>query len=242
MVSVIIPALNEESALAGTLESVRTAKGHFEIIVVDGQSTDTTAGIASRYGRTLSAPPHRGLQMNRGAEQARGEVLLFLHADVIFPPGGFLAIEEALADPRVVGGNFDLSFDGKSAVSCIFTRINRWRRHFGVFYGDSGIFVRREVFARLGGYRVIPLMEDYDFARRLVKSGRTVFLQEKLLVSARRWEEYGVFRTMASWFFLHTLYYLGVPPATLARYYPPVRRHVALAEQAAAQQPRASGP
>src|SRR5262249_27747472 len=95
---------------------------------------------------------------------------------------------------------------------------------FGIFYGDSGIFVRREIFDELGGYRPLPLMEDYDFARRLVKRGKTAFVRDLLMVSSRRWEEHGVWRTMALWFFLHSFYLAGVPARYLAPFYPPIRR------------------
>ena len=224
MITVIIPTLNEEDSLGQTLESLSVARGRFEMIVVDGQSSDSTRDIAARYCRTLTCPPHRAMQMNYGATKAQGEVLLFLHADVVFPATGIVSLEAALADPQIAGGNFDILYEGPGMASRIFTAINRWRRPFGIFYGDSGIFVRREVFRALGGFRTLPLMEDFDFTRRLVKSGKTVCLKDSLLVSARRWEEYGLFRTMAAWFFLQTFFLLGVPAAILARYYLPIRR------------------
>jgi rSAM/selenodomain-associated transferase 2 len=223
MISVIIPALNEEGSLAAMLEAVRAA-GECEIIVVDGGSADRTRAIAARYGTVLGSAPGRAVQMNRGAKESSGEVLLFLHADVVFPPNGLAAIARVLTDPSIAGGNFDIEYEGNSFSCRIFTRINRWRRPFGIFYGDSGIFVRREVFEQLGGYRSLPLMEDYDFARRLVRRGRTVCLKESLTVSARRWEEYGLLRTTAAWFFLHVFYYLGVPTRWWRRLYPDIRR------------------
>ena len=206
------------------LETLLAAKGQFEVIVVDGQSSDATRDIAARYCRVLTSPPGRAAQMNRGVEEAHGDALLFLHADVLFPQHGILAIEPALSDPKILGGNFDVIYEGESFVSCIFTLINRWRQPFGIFYGDSGIFVRREIFNRLGGFRPLPLMEDYDVARRIVRAGKTNCLQDSLTVSARRWEEHGLWRTMATWFFLHVLFYSGLPMQSLARRYPPIRR------------------
>ena len=200
------------------------------MIVVDGQSADATRDIAARYCRTLTCPPNRALQMNCGAEQARGEVFLFLHADVLFPATGILSLETAMGDPHVAGGNFDIVYEGRYLTSRFFTLINRWRRPFGIFYGDSGIFVRREVFQAMGGFRRLALLEDFDFARRLVKFGKTVCLKDSLLVSARRWEEQGLFRTMAAWFFLQTFFLLGVPAHVLARYYLPVRRQLVSSE------------
>jgi rSAM/selenodomain-associated transferase 2 len=224
LVSVIIPALNEETSLEAALSSVQAAEGNAEVIVVDGESTDATPADAARYARVVSSPPGRALQMNRGAAAAHANILLFLHADVLFPSAGLRSIERALADPRTIGGNFHIVYEGASFTSRVFTLVNRWRRPFGIFYGDSGIFVRREVFEALGGYRLLPLMEDYDFARRLVRRGKTVCLKDPLVVSARRWEEYGLLRTLAAWVVLHFFYYLRVPVRWWDRLYPPLRR------------------
>ena len=223
MISVIIPVLNEERCLATMLESVRAA-GECEIIIVDGGSTDGTCKIAARFGSLSTSPPGRAVQMNRGAKRACGDILLFLHADLVFAPEGLRAITRVLANPTIAGGNFDIEYEGDSFFCRAFTLINRWRRPFGIFYGDSGIFVRRRVFETLGGYRELPLMEDYDFSRRLMRHGRTVCLQESLVVSARRWEEYGLLRTTAAWFFLHLFYYLGISWRGWLRLYPDIRR------------------
>jgi len=230
MISIIVPALNEEGSLRATLDSVCAAEGNCEIIVVDGGSTDLTRTIAARYGPVVTTTPGRANQMNRGAEAARGDVLLFLHADVSFPERGLAAMERALTDRRVVGGNFDIVYEGRFwFTNRVFALINRWRRPFGIFYGDSGIFVRRSVFEELRGYHPLPLMEDYDFARRLIQRGRTVCLKEPLTVSARRWEEFGLLRTTAAWFFLHVFYYLGIPSRWWLRLYPHIRRQEASA-------------
>lgn len=226
MISVVIPTFNEAACIGQTLESLLAARGEFEVIVSDGQSDDETVSIASRYCRVVSADRGRAVQMNRGAEEACGEILLFLHADALFPSTGFLSLENAIKDRRLVGGNFDLIFEGTSFATRAFTVINRWRRAFGIFYGDSGIFVRREVFRAMGGYRPLPLMEDYDFARRLVKRGKTAFVKDSLRVSGRRWEEHGLFRTMATWFFLHSFYLAGIPARYLAPFYPAIRGRV----------------
>ncbi|MBI4467024.1 MAG: TIGR04283 family arsenosugar biosynthesis glycosyltransferase [Acidobacteria bacterium] len=230
MVSIIIPTYNEESTLEALLQQLR-AQGAREILVADGSSTDATVSVARRYAGVVESPPNRGLQLNRAARQAGGDILLFLHADVRLPAGALAAVEWALSDPRVVGGSFSLEFTGDGFPGRVFTRINHWRRFFGIFYGDSGIFVRRAVFERLGGFREWPVLEDYEFARRLVKAGRTVCLRERLAVSSRRWQGTNgrgglLWRTMAAWFFIQTLFLLGVPAAWLARWYPPVRREL----------------
>jgi rSAM/selenodomain-associated transferase 2 len=224
VISVIIPVLNEEASLGATLESVHRATGDCELIIVDGGSTDTTPAIAARYGRLLRSQRGRAVQMNHGAAHATGDILLFLHADVLFPVDGLRAIEQSLGDPRIVGGNLSIVYEGTSHVSRVFTLINQWRRPFGIFYGDSGIFVRRIVFEAMNGYRLLPLMEDYDFARRLIRRGRTVCLNQPLWVSARRWDEYGLLRTLLAWVVLHFCYYLRVPTTLWSRLYPAVRR------------------
>jgi hypothetical protein len=133
-----------------------------------------------------------------------------------------------MADPVVVGGSFSLEFTGDGIASRVFTVINEWRRWFGIFYGDSGIFVRRVHFDRLGGFQNWPVLEDYEFARRLIKAGKTVCLPDRLKVSSRRWQpgpggRRRLFRTMASWFFIQTSYFLGVPIKWLACWYPAIR-------------------
>lgn len=228
MISVIIPTYNEETTIEDLLRQLCDSETECEVIVADGSSADRTVPLAERHARVVVSERNRGRQLNRAAAQAHGDVLCFLHADVRLPPGALPALEHAMADPKVVGGSFSLEFAGAGLASRVFTRINRWRRRFGVFYGDQGIFVRREVFQRLGGFREWPLLEDYDFARRLVKAGKTVCLPERLVVSARRWQpgtgqRRRFWRTMVSWFFIHTFYLLGVPVERLAGWYLPIR-------------------
>jgi rSAM/selenodomain-associated transferase 2 len=230
MLSVIIPTYNEEDAMPRTLEALSRVRGDFEVVVVDGESADRTGEYVReripdfpKRLRLFGGPRPRALQLNAGAGKARGDVLLFLHADVIFPCEGVETLERALRDQAVVGGNFDLEFEGPSAWSRFFTWVNRQRRRFGIYYGDSGIFVRRTVFNRLGGFRPIPIMDDYEFVRRLETAGKTYFIPARLLASSRRWRERGVWRTMWSWFWVQTLYSLGVPTRFLARWYLPVR-------------------
>jgi rSAM/selenodomain-associated transferase 2 len=230
MVSVIIPTYNEQDAIPRTLDALSRARGEFEVIVVDGESTDRTREFVKEripdFPRTLrlfAAPRPRALQLNAGAKEARGDVLLFLHADVVLPCGGMEALRKVLQDQAIVGGNFDLEFEGPSAWSHFFTWVNRKRRRLGIYYGDSGIFVRRAVFECLGGFRPIPIMDDYEFVRRLERAGKTAFVPARLLASDRRWRVQGAWRTMWSWFWVQALYSIGVLPSFLVRWYQPVR-------------------
>jgi len=229
--SVVIPTYNEEACLEGLLAELQeqaAAAGKSEIIVADGSSTDGTVGLASRYARVVVTARNRGLQLNRAVRETGGEVLCFLHADVRLPKGALVSLTSAMCDPELIGGSFSLEFVGGGMASRVFTLINRWRRWFGIFYGDSGIFVRRMDFERLGGFREWPVLEDYEFARRLVNAGKTVCLPDRLRVSSRRWRpgpraRRRLLRTMASWFFIQTSFFLGVPVEWLARWYPAVR-------------------
>jgi rSAM/selenodomain-associated transferase 2 len=230
MISVVIPTYNEESVIERTLGHLSRAKGDFEVLVVDGESTDGTRGrveaLMAGFPRPLrlaAAPRHRALQLNRGAELGGGETLLFLHADVVVPPDVIEATEQALAAQTLCGGNFSLVFEGHSAWNRFFTWANRARRRFGIYYGDSGIFVRRRVFERLGGFKPIPVMDDYEFIRRMEKLGRTLCLPVTLKVSDRRWRRQGVVPTLLSWILVQSLFSAGVPAKRLAWLYAPVR-------------------
>ncbi len=230
MISIIIPVYNEEAIIKQTLSGLAALAGNFEVIVVDGQSSDSTrrrvnemAGAFPRPLRIVSSPPGRALQMNAGARIAEGDILLFLHADVELSDGSLQSLEAAMADPRCVGGNFDLIFVGETVVSRVFTWIYHIRRPFGIYYGDSGIFVRKRLFEAMGGYKSIPIMEDYEFVRRLERTGHTAFLQPRLRVSSRRWQVQGLIPALFSWVVIQTLFSLGVSPWRMANWYRPVR-------------------
>ncbi len=230
MVSVIIPTYNEEKAIGATLEYLRRARGDFEVIVVDGGSQDSTReriesltpGFPRRLG-LITTELNRAVQLNRAAALARGNAHLFLHADALLPPEAIENLENALRNESIVGGNFRLAFDGNSGWSRFFTWVNHLRRAIGIYYGDSGLFVRREVFRDLGGFKPLPIMDDYEFVRRMEKFGRTAYLPSVVIVSDRRWRVQGVFRTLLSWVWVQGLYSMGVPARYLARWYRPVR-------------------
>lgn len=230
MVSIIIPAYNEESCILPLLDQLKRLRGSFEILVADGSSTDRTrdmvrqaaAGYPQRL-RLVESVRNRAIQSNRAAQLACGDALFFLHADTFVPPEAVESIEQSLREPSVTGGNFEIIFEGGSRVARFFTWCYRVRRPFGIYYGDSGLFVRRRVFERLGGFKPIPIMDDYEFVRRMERAGKTVCLEPPLLVSDRRWRVQGLLPTLFSWVWIQSLYSLGVPAGHLARWYGPVR-------------------
>lgn len=221
-VSVVIPTYNEAGSIGRTLAHVR-ALGPAEIVVADGGSTDGTAEIASRLAVVAHAPRNRGEQLNAGAAHAKGTVLLFLHADVRLDPQALDSLSRALEDPAVVGGNFNIQYEGGDFAARVFSAVNRVRRRCGVFYGDSGIFCRRDIFEELGGFRPFPVLEDYEFARRLRRRGSLALLERPIHVSDRRWRRSSLLKTLWNWFWIQGLYLIGVSPHRLARAYRDVR-------------------
>lgn len=226
--SIIIPALDEASHLEALLADLLAREGDSEILLVDGGSTDGTWEIAGRFPvRRLRAPRGRAAQMNAGARRATGDVLLFLHADTLLPPDAFRRVADALADPGVAGGSFRLAFDRSDpwlAAYAFCSRIN----HPLFTYGDQALFLRRDHFLRIGGFREIPIMEDVEIQRRLRRQGRFVKLPEPVVTSARRFVDVGPVRQQLLNLALVGLYHLGVDPARLKRLYTDARPHLAL--------------
>jgi rSAM/selenodomain-associated transferase 2 len=223
-VSIIVPTLNEERVLGPTLERARQP-GVREIIVVDGGSTDATRAIAAPLADVVvSARCGRAAQMNGGAEQAIGDILLFLHADTLVPDGFAAAVIAACARPRVIGGRFDVNLEPSSLLIRLTGELmNRRSRLTRIATGDQAIFIRRDVFARLGGYADIPLMEDIDLTRRMKRAGRIACLRERVTTSARRWQKNGIVRTILTMWMLRVLYFFGASPARLRRLYGDLR-------------------
>lgn len=221
--SIVIPTFNEKNILGELHESLRSLvesdRGSVEIIVTDGHSEDETAEVAASYGwRTIRAARGRGSQMNAGAAQARGEILIFLHADTRLPKTALPMIGAALRDPGTVGGNFKLKFAGKSREAEWLTCIYPFLRLGGMCYGDSGFFIRREIFSAIGGFRDYPIFEDCDLFRRVSRTGRFETLPGVATTSSRRFE--GRFlRTLLLWVILQSLYWLGISPHHLGKFY-----------------------
>lgn len=199
-VSVIIPTLNEATCLAKALDALAAEPaGSHEVLVVDGGSDDATGSIAREGGARVvdCLPAGRARQMNCGAALARGDVLFFLHGDTLVPDGIFDLIGEAMEDGNIVGGGFLRQFDSDSQWLELTCRLADWRsERWGVFLGDQGIFVRREVFERVGGFdENLPCCEDLRFSMKLRRQGKVVALHPPLVSSARRFDERGPIRT-----------------------------------------------
>ncbi len=218
MLSVIIPVLNEAPNLERLLPDLPDKCPGTEVIVVDGGSTDGTLQVVGRFPfvRPVMSPRGRARQMNAGAHEAQGEVLLFLHADTVLPHGATEAIREALADPHIVGGRFDINLESpRLAIQVITFLMNFRSRLTRIATGDQAIFVRRKMFAEMGGYPNIPLMEDVEFTKRLKRRGRIACLPLRVTASVRKWEQEGLLRTVLLMWTLRFLYFFGVSPARL---------------------------
>ena len=219
-VSVIIPTLNESADIAAAVGHAWRA-GANEVLVVDGGSDDGTMDVVRGLECSLiESPPGRAAQQNLGASRATGEVVLFLHADNHLAAGAIEQIRQVLADSKIGGGAFRQRIEASGLVYRLIERGNAFRaRRLGVAYGDQGIFVRRSLFDRLGGFPCVALMEDLIFMRRHRRALRLTLLPGPLHVSPRRWQRHGVVRqTLRNWL-LTAAYVLGVSPDRLARYY-----------------------
>lgn len=223
-ISVILPVLNEEKSIATTLQALAPLKP-YQTIVVDGGSQDRTVEIAGQFPVLLiHSERGRARQMNRGAAQAGGDVLLFLHADTRLPATAFTDISEALSEARYLGGRFDVVLDGAHWMLPLVGRMISYRSRLSkVGTGDQALFVRREVFQRMGGFPDIPLMEDIAFCRTLKRLGEVACLRSRVVTSARRWEVDGLWRTILRMWTLKTLYLVGVSPARLQQFYADTR-------------------
>ena len=223
-ISVVLPVLNEEQSIRGTLQSLIRLTP-YEIIVVDGGSRDRTLEICKEFAvDVMHAERGRARQMNVGARRASGEVLLFLHADTRLPQSALNDIAAALSDSRYLAGRFDVELAGAHwMLKVIGALINYRSRATKVATGDQALFVRREVFDRMGGFPDIPLMEDIAFCRALKRIGGVACLRSRVITSARRWERDGVWRTIFKMWSLKVCYLAGVSPMRLKRFYADTR-------------------
>jgi rSAM/selenodomain-associated transferase 2 len=213
-VSVVIPTLNEEARVGATIDAAFAA-GAAEVIVADGGSSDATIAIArEKNASVLTGADMRARQLNLGAREAKHDAIIFLHADTLLPEGACDAVELALVMGVIFGG-FRIAFleDGLRTVAALINARTRFTREP---WGDQAQFVSRRAFP---GYREIPIMEDYELARRMKRAGRTAMLPLTVRTSGRRFRELGPFRTAALNWWIIVCYHAGVSPERLARWY-----------------------
>ncbi len=217
-ISVIIPTLNESVELPRTLRAVYQQRDPYEVLVVDGGSTDTTRAIASAKARLLSASRGRAQQMNAGAAAASGDVFLFLHADTRLPRDAFDAIRTAVRTLSAEAGAFRLQFNRSSPLLDFYAWCTRWPLPH-ICFGDRGLFVTRSAFEAIGGFPEQPVFEDLAVVRRLYQRGNFCFLRQAVTTSARRFSAMGALRQQLLNAYLWSRYMMGTAPNDLAPYY-----------------------
>lgn len=221
-ISVVIPTLNEESCIEKTLQSITKQDDGYEFYVVDGGSSDNTVTIAKRYTTVINSQRGRAIQMNTGAKACNGDILLFLHADTILPDNAFREIRKRMKDDTVAGGSFYIAFDSDNFILKGVSFVTRF--NFRLFhFGDQGIFVRRTVFQTLQGYKEMPIMEDYDFYKRLGGQGKVILIRRPVISSARRFIKKGVIKQLLINKIIVLAYWAGVNVQTVKRFYDDTR-------------------
>ncbi len=216
--SVVIPTLNEAANIGALIERLSRTPGVGEVVVADGGSTDCTLELVhSSAVRLVRSGAGRGVQLNAGARATSGDVLLFLHADVVPPPDVALQIRSAVEAGRI-GGNFRLSYPEGGVLGRWLELLHPFYRALGRYYGDSGIFVRRDVYERIGGFPEIPVMEDIMFVHGMERAGDTAYLTGPMVSSPRRWKDRPL-RILLLWGFMQVAFALGASPQRLASFY-----------------------
>jgi rSAM/selenodomain-associated transferase 2 len=218
--SIIIPTVNEERSIVNCLKKIQPLRESCEIIVVDGGSIDNTKVLAiPLVDKFLLSAKGRANQMNCGAQNATGDVLIFLHADTFLPPEALLLISDAIAS-HWLWGRFDVILSGSHPMLKVISFFMNWRsRLTGIATGDQVIFVEKRLFESVGRYPLIPLMEDIALSQKLKLVSRPACLFAKATSSGRRWEQFGVLRTILLMWNLRLRYFLGANPQTLAQRY-----------------------
>jgi rSAM/selenodomain-associated transferase 2 len=219
--SIIMPVLNEAATINATLAALQPLRAQgVQLIVVDGGSSDHTLTLCDgQADSVLRAPRGRAKQMNAGASQAHGDVLLFLHADTALPIDALADVREAV-NAGAQWGRFDVRIDGRSSWLPIIAAFMNWRsRWTGVATGDQAMFLRADLFRLVGGFPDQALMEDIELSKQLRKQAAPACLRAAVTTSGRRWESRGVLRTMLLMWRLRWRYWRGESPDTLAKAY-----------------------
>jgi rSAM/selenodomain-associated transferase 2 len=225
-ISIIIPVLNEEEMITPFLDHLALLQGSFELLIVDGGSSDATCASIQQYSSLFPAPLHllsvpagRSGQMNTGAAAAQGEILLFLHVDCRIPADSLQVITQVCTEPGVCGGAFTHSFGEPglfhAVIGLLVTTCTKYTR---TFFGDFGIFVQRDVFFQAGGFELIPFCEDLEFCRSVRKYGRMKQINRVIRSSPRRFQRIGRVKLTTVYLFAIVLNRAGIRPLFLKRY------------------------
>ncbi len=232
MISILIPAYNEEDFIENTLRQLNTLRDEadFEIIVSDGESTDNTVQQATPYATIIHSPKGKATQLNNAANYANGDILFFVHADMFVPQGALKAIVEKINEQGFDGGGFSNIFSDNNKKIKMLGRImnlrfsNKTQAERKIFYGDNGIFVNKKVFKKIGGFKDVPIMEDYDFSIRMLSKYKVCLIKEpRIIVDARRHIQDGFVKTRIKWMVIKRLFLLGVSPKWLNDWYKDIR-------------------
>ena len=218
--SIIIPTLNEEKSIQSCLLALQPLRSDCELIIVDGDSTDNTRRLAAPLAdKMILSAKGRAKQMNNGAKQAAGELLIFLHADTGLPENALSLIQEKISHNRQ-WGRFDIQLSGNHFLLKVIASMMNWRsRLTGIATGDQVIFVTRQAFEKAGQYPEINLMEDIALCKKLKKISPPICLKDKVISSGRRWEQNGIYRTILLMWALRLRYFFGADPKKLAFLY-----------------------
>lgn len=228
MLSIIVPTLNEQHTIETSLSALQPLRRRgIEVIVVDGGSEDNSIRLACPLcDNAIVAKRGRASQMNAGARQSTGDILLFLHSDTVLPEGALEAINQAFIAPGCVWGRFDVKIDSPlrllNGVAFMMNLRSRWT---GIATGDQAIFVTRDAFERIGGFPAVSLMEDIALSKSLMRLSPPACIRAKVTTSGRRWEKNGIVRTVLLMWQLRLAYFLGADPSRLAEQYTHARRN-----------------
>lgn len=224
MISVIVPFYNEEKILSSNSDFFRGLSNKTELIFVDGGSSDRSVELATSYGKVLHGKKGRAAQMNYGASFAQSDILLFLHADTFISVETLASIEDKLSKGDFIGGCLTQKINKEGIIyRLIEEKGNRRARRTKIFYGDQGIFVKKDIFSKMGCFPDVPIMEDVLFSKALRRLGEVVVLPDKISVSSRRWDKRGIIRTILLYNLMIILFRLRVPLEKINKLYVDLR-------------------